>query len=436
MKISIVGTGYVGLVSGTCFAEIGHEVTCIDIDEDKIKRLQEGVSPIYEPGLEEMLEKNIAAGRIHFSTDYESTSEAEAIFYAVGTPPGEDGSADLQYLFAAVDATLPKMRDGAILVIKSTVPVGTAVKVRKYVAEKTQKKFFVVNNPEFLKEGAAIQDFMKPDRIVLGAAEKQAGDKIARIYEPFVRQGHPIYQMSNISAEMTKYAANCFLATKISFINEIAKLCDATGADIDEVRQGITSDVRIGKHFLYPSAGYGGSCFPKDVKALIQTAKENASPLRLIEVAEEVNAEQRKFVYHKIARHFDNDLKGKTIAFWGVAFKANTDDIRETAAIYIAKYLMDAGAKVRFYDPEAAENYQAFMQDQGYETQRLQDKYEALKDADALVLLTEWKEFQMPDFSKVKNSLKGSAVFDMRNLYRPEEVREAGLKYFSIGRNH
>jgi len=435
MKISIVGTGYVGLVSGTCFAEIGHEVCCIDIDQNKINLLNDGVSPIYEPGLEELIKKNLAARRLEFTTNYESAKEADAIFLAVGTPSGSDGSANLQYLYAAVDASIEVMSSGTVLVIKSTVPIGTAAKLKNYIAEKTTKEIFIVNNPEFLKEGAAVNDFMRPDRIVIGAIEQTAAERIAKIYEPFVRQGHPILTMSNISAEMTKYTANCFLASKISFINEIAKLCDATGADIDEVRKGITSDVRIGTHFLYPSAGYGGSCFPKDVKALVKSANEYGSPLQIVECVEKVNVEQRKYVFEKIATFFGKNLKDKTITFWGVAFKANTDDIRESSAIYIAKYLIDAGAKLRFYDPEAGANFLEFMQKAEYPVQLCEDKYEALAGSDALVLLTEWKEFQIPDFTKIKQMLNGSAVFDMRNLYKASEVKQADLDYFAIGRN-
>ncbi len=438
MKISIVGTGYVGLVSGTCFAEIGHQVDCIDIDKKKIALLKDGISPIYEPGLEELLKKNIQAGRLSFSTGFDSIASSSAVFLAVGTPSQEDGSADLKYLYSAVDQIIERMADGLVVVIKSTVPVGTAAKVHEYIRSRTTKPFHLVNNPEFLKEGAAINDFMRPDRIVIGTSDTEAAEVMKELYAPFVRQGHPIYTMSNLSAEMTKYAANCFLATKISFINEIAKLCDATGANIDEVRQGITSDQRIGKHFLYPSPGYGGSCFPKDVKALIKTAQEYDSPLRLIECTEEVNQEQREYVFQKINRHFQGQLKGKRIALWGVAFKANTDDIRETSAIRITQRLLEAGAQVRFFDPEASDNFWNHMQSLGLQEpdqlQRCEEMYSCAEGADALVLLTEWREFQSPDFNQLKDKMQTPLLFDMRNLYPYQKLESSGWTYFGLGR--
>ncbi len=438
MKISIVGTGYVGLVSGTCFAEIGHQVHCIDIDPKKVALLKDAISPIYEPGLEELLKKNIEAGRLEFSTDFDSVAQSQAVFLAVGTPSAADGSADLKYLYAAIDQVMEVMPEGLVIVIKSTVPVGTAQRVTEYIKSRTHKAFSLVNNPEFLKEGAAVNDFMRPDRIVLGTSDPQAAETMKELYAPFVRQGHPIYTMSNLSAEMTKYAANCFLATKISFINEIARLCDATGANIDEVRKGITSDQRIGKHFLYPSPGYGGSCFPKDVNALIKTAQEHDSPLRLIECTEKVNQEQREYVFQKINHHFQGQLKGKRIALWGVAFKANTDDIRESSAIHITQRLLEAGAQVHFFDPEASDNFWNHMQSLGLKNpgqlQRCEEMYSCAEGADALVLLTEWREFQSPDFSQLKEKMLTPALFDMRNLFSPQKLRPSGWTYYGLGR--
>lgn len=356
MKVSVIGTGYVGLVSGTCFAEIGHQVTCIDIDPKKIAMLKAGECPIYEPGLTDLLERNIESERLQFSTSYESVCDARAVFLAVGTPSSDDGQADLKYLKAATISVAKEISDGAIIVIKSTVPVGTHKMVKDLVAQNTTKRFSVVNNPEFLKEGTAVEDFMRPDRVVIGHVEKEAADAMAELYAPLVRQGNPIFMMSNVSAEMTKYAANCFLATKISFINEIAKLCDLTGADVNEVRKGIASDQRIGKHFLYPGPGYGGSCFPKDVKALIHTAKEHGMELKIVQATEDVNDAQKLRVFEKIKSHEVN-LENKTFAFWGAAFKANTDDVRESSSIYMAKELVKAGAKVKIFDPVATKNF-------------------------------------------------------------------------------
>ncbi|EQC45799.1 nucleotide sugar dehydrogenase [Bacteriovorax sp. BSW11_IV] len=432
MKVSVIGTGYVGLVSGTCFAEIGHHVTCIDIDENKIKTLKDGKSPIYEPGLTDLLERNIKSGRLLFSTGYESVKDAKSIFLAVGTPSSDDGQADLRYLEAAAVAVAKELSDDAIIVIKSTVPVGTCEKIKALVAKNTTKKFHIVNNPEFLKEGSAVEDFMKPDRVVIGHADEYAASAMAELYEPLVRQGNPIYMMSNLSAEMTKYAANCFLATKISFINDIAKLCDFTGADINEVRKGIASDQRIGGHFLYPGPGYGGSCFPKDVKALIFTAKEYGTNLRVVEATEDVNDDQKVRMFEKMKKHY-GDLKGKTFAFWGVAFKANTDDVRETSAIYMAKALIEEGATVHFFDPVASENFLKIM-DHNPALKKFDNKYDALTGCDALVTMTEWREFSSPDFEEVKNRLKAPVLFDGRNLYDTHKVLELGFKYFAIGK--
>lgn len=432
MKVSVIGTGYVGLVSGTCFAEIGHDVTCIDIDENKVKTLKEGKSPIYEPGLTDLLERNIKSQRLHFSTGYESVGAAKAIFLAVGTPSSDDGQADLTYLKAAAVSVAKELSDDAIVVIKSTVPVGTCQMIEALVKENTDKKFHIVNNPEFLKEGSAVEDFMRPDRVVIGRKDQYAADVMTELYAPLVRQGNPIYMMSNLSAEMTKYAANCFLATKISFINDVAKLCDFTGADINEVRKGIASDQRIGGHFLYPGPGYGGSCFPKDVKALMYTANEYGMDLRVVRATEEVNDDQKVRLFEKMKAHY-GDVKGKTFTFWGVAFKANTDDVRETAAIYMAKALTEAGATVQFFDPVASDNFLKLMGDND-KLVRFENKYDALKGSDALVTMTEWREFSSPDFSEVKERLNTPVIFDGRNLYDTQKVLDAGFTYYAIGK--
>lgn len=433
MKVSVIGTGYVGLVSGTCFAEIGHDVTCIDIDENKIKTLKEGKSPIYEPGLTDLLERNIKSGRLNFSTDYDSVKEAKAIFLAVGTPSSDDGQANLKYLFSAAESVAKNLSDGAIVVVKSTVPVGTGGKVKELISKFTNKRFSVVNNPEFLKEGSAVEDFMRPDRVVIGYQEEEAAQAMEELYAPLVRQGNPIFMMSNLSAEMTKYAANCFLATKISFINEIARLCDLVGADINEVRKGISSDQRIGKHFFYPGPGYGGSCFPKDVKALMYTAKEYGMDLSIVGATEDVNDSQKMYVFEKMKKHF-GDLKGKTFAFWGVAFKANTDDVRESSAIYMAKALVEAGAKVNFFDPVAGENYLKVMDEHKDSITMYENKYDCLNGCDAMVTMTEWREFSFPDFPEIKNRLKTPVIFDGRNLYNTEKVLDHGFEYFAIGK--
>lgn len=436
MKVSVIGTGYVGLVSGTCFAEIGHDVTCIDIDPNKIATLKEGKSPIYEPGLTDLLERNIESGRLHFATGYESVGKAKAIFLAVGTPSSDDGQADLKYLKQATISVAKEISDGAIVVIKSTVPVGTHKLVKELMAQNTTKKFSVVNNPEFLKEGSAVEDFMRPDRVVIGHAEEESAEAMAELYAPLVRQGNPIYMMSNVSAEMTKYAANCFLATKISFINEIAKLCDATGADVNEVRKGIASDQRIGKHFLYPGPGYGGSCFPKDVKALMHTAKENGMELKIVQATEDVNDAQKLRVFEKMKNH-EGNLEGKTFAFWGAAFKANTDDVRESSSIYMAKALAKAGARVRVFDPVATKNFMREMEHEGIadKVEAIKNKYDAINGCDGLVIMTEWREFAFPDWDELRNRLKQPVIYDGRNLYDTEKVLEQGFKYFAIGKH-
>lgn len=434
MKLSIIGTGYVGLVTGTCFAEMGHDVTCIDIDAAKVERMKKGECPIYEPGLEPLMVSNYEEGRLHFSNNYESVSKAEAIFLAVGTPSSDDGRADLKYIFGACDSIAPHLRDGSIVVVKSTVPVGTGNKVREHLKSKTKAKFFVVNNPEFLKEGSAVEDFMKPERIIIGAKEDEAATVIEELYEPFNRQIKRTIRMSNISAEMTKYAANCFLATKISFMNEVARLCDIVGADVEEVRHGISTDSRIGSQFLYPGPGYGGSCFPKDVKALVHTAKENGINFKIVEAVEEVNKEQKKYVFGKVLKHFGNDLKGKTFVLWGVAFKANTDDIRETPAIDTAVELHKAGAKIRFHDPEAADHFEKLMVQMQIPVDQFENKYDALNGADGLIVLTEWKQYRAPDFEEIKSRLKAPVIFDGRNLYNTKKVLEQGFQYYAIGK--
>jgi UDPglucose 6-dehydrogenase len=434
MKVTIIGTGYVGLVTGTCFAEMGHTVTCVDIDAKKVEQMRAGVCPIYEPGLETMMKSNIEEGRLFFDTKYDSVTKSQTVFLAVGTPSSDTGKAELKYLFSACDGIAPYLQDGSVVVVKSTVPVGTGLKVREYLKGKTNKKFAVVNNPEFLKEGSAVEDFMKPERIIIGAAENDAAQVVEELYEPFNRQAKRTIRMSNLSAEMTKYAANCFLATKISFMNEVARLCDLMGADVEEVRHGISTDSRIGSQFLYPGPGYGGSCFPKDVKALVYTAKEHGLNLQIVEATERVNAEQKKYMVGKVLKHFNNDLKGKTFALWGVAFKANTDDIRDTPAIDTAVALVKAGAKVRFYDPEAADNFQKHMNTLEVPVDAFENKYDALNEADGLIVLTEWKQFRAPDFEEMKSRLKVKVIFDGRNLYNTQKVQELGFKYYAVGK--
>ncbi|MCT4643185.1 MAG: UDP-glucose/GDP-mannose dehydrogenase family protein [Bacteriovoracaceae bacterium] len=433
MKISVIGTGYVGLVTGVCFAEMGNKVTCIDIDENKVQKMKDGICPIYEPGLEALMKNSIEDKRVFFDTSYDSIKEATAVFMAVGTPSRDDGSADLKYLYKALDDLVPFISDGLIVVLKSTVPVGTGEAVKAYLKNKTDKRFIIVNNPEFLKEGSAVADFMKPERVIIGTDCDESFKVMEKLYKPFMRQQSRIIQMSNLSAEMTKYAANCFLATKISFMNEIAKLCDRTGADVTEVRAGISTDSRIGAQFLYPGPGYGGSCFPKDVKALVYTAKQNDMNLQIVQATEDVNAQQKLYMFEKAKTHF-GDLKGKTITLWGVAFKANTDDIRETPAIYITKALNEAGANVKFYDPIAANNFEAFCSDEGMSATKVENKYDALNKSDALMILTEWKQFRAPDFSEIKSRLNNALIFDGRNLYDTENVKNEGFKYYAVGK--
>lgn len=432
----MVGTGYVGLVSGVCFAEIGHHVTCIDINPEIIKKLKNGESPIYEPGLSELIQKNYHAKRVFFSTDYSSVKDSKVIFLGVGTPSSPNGSADLSYLKEAAICTAKELSDGAIVVIKSTVPVGTHKEIHKLIAEHTKKKFHIVNNPEFLKEGSAIDDFMKPDRVVIGCNDPYAAEMMKELYAPLMLQGHPVQIMSNLSAEMTKYASNAMLATKISFINEIARLCDLTGADVEEVRLGMASDRRIGPHFIYAGPGYGGSCFPKDVKALIYTAKEYGLNMQVANAVEAVNYEQKLYMFKKIQKHFNNNLKGKKIGVWGVSFKPNTDDIRDTPAINMLTALSESGANVTYFDPEGAKNFDAYMKQHNVKNvTSVATQYDAVQNVDALLLITEWREFRAPDFDELKKRMNGKVIFDARNIYNPRVVRENGFTLYTIGKN-
>lgn len=438
MKVAIVGTGYVGLVAGVCFAETGNEVVCVDIDPAKVKKLQGGEPTIFEPGLKELMVKNQEERRLTFTTNLaDAVKSSSVIFLAVGTPSSVDGSADLTAVLKVAGDIGAAMNGYKIIVNKSTVPVGTAVKVSDIVRSRSSQSFSVVSNPEFLKEGSAIDDFLKPDRVVIGTDSDEAWNAMRELYEPFVRQGNPIIRMTNVSAEMTKYAANAMLATKISFINEIALLCDRLGADVESVRHGITSDVRIGKHFLYPGSGYGGSCFPKDVKALLKTGNEAGLPMHVVAAAEKANERQKHFLGEKIEKHFGKDLKGKTIAVWGLAFKPNTDDMREAPALVLIEALVKAGARVQAFDPIAHETAPHALEQQGIDTSkfRLADSaYAALEGADALALVTEWNEFRTPDFEKMKSLLKAPLVFDGRNIWKPDSLKKRGFTYYGIGR--
>ncbi|MCO5143918.1 MAG: UDP-glucose/GDP-mannose dehydrogenase family protein [Oligoflexia bacterium] len=438
MKVAVVGTGYVGLVAGTCFAETGNEVHCVDIDPKKIEKLKRGEPTIFEPGLKELMNKNQEENRLHFTTNLEeAVKKCSVVFLAVGTPSSVDGSADLTAVLK-VAADIGKAMDTTkVIVNKSTVPVGTAKKVSEIVKTSTKHPFHIVSNPEFLKEGSAIDDFLRPDRVVIGTDSDDAWKVMHELYEPFVRQGNPIIRMSNVSAEMTKYAANSMLATKISFINEIALLCDKVGADIESVRSGITSDVRIGKHFLYPGPGYGGSCFPKDVKALLKTGKNEDLPMHVIAAAEAANDAQKKVLGQKISTHFSNNLKGKTFAIWGLAFKPNTDDMREAPSLVLIDYLVKSGAKVRAFDPVAFETAPDALKAQGTDVSAVQfseSAYDTCEGADALVIVTEWNEFKTPDFEKLKSLLKAPLIFDGRNIWKPSSVKEKGFTYIGIGR--
>lgn len=432
MKIAVVGTGYVGLVTGTCFAETGNDVVCVDIDQSKVQKLSNGQITIYEPGLEKLFLRNLREERLAFTTSLEEgIREAAVIFLALPTPEGEDGSADLQYVLG-VAAQLGKIMTGyKIIVDKSTVPVGTAEKVRDCIAENFQGPFDVVSNPEFLREGVAVDDFMKPDRVVIGTNSERARKILNDLYSPFVRQGNPIIFMDERSAELTKYAANSFLATKISFMNEIAQLCERMGADVDMVRRGIGGDERIGRRFLFPGIGYGGSCFPKDVKALARSAKETGYSFRILEAVMEVNDNQKLHLLPKIMQYFGGDLRGRKIAVWGLAFKPNTDDIREAPALYIIHALLEAGASVHAFDPEAMNNVRHQLGDR---IQYGENQYECLEGADALIISTEWNEFRTPNFLKIVTAMKHKAIFDGRNLFDTVAVRELGFHYESVGR--
>ncbi len=434
MNIAVIGTGYVGLVSGTCFAETGNHVTCVDIDEAKVERMKGGEVPIYEPGLEVLFERNTRQGRLTFTTDLASAAkQAEIIFLALPTPPGADGSADLSFVLKVAEDLSDIIDRYTIIVDKSTVPVGTAEKVEAILAKKLDPDLFdVVSNPEFLREGAAIDDFLKPDRVVIGTRTMKARTKMKRLYDPFVRQGNPIYFMDLRSAEMTKYAANAYLATRISFMNEIANLCEHLGANVDFVRKGIGSDNRIGKRFLFPGIGYGGSCFPKDVQALSRTARQVSYDFKILDAVMNVNSRQKGRLVEKIKAYFDGNLKGRKIAVWGIAFKPNTDDIREAPAIHIIKELLEEGAQISAYDPEAMDNARAVFGDQ---ITFASDPYDTLKDADALAIMTEWSVFRTPDFDQMKELMKSQVIFDGRNLYDLNNLQEMGFYYDSIGRN-
>lgn len=436
MKITIVGTGYVGLVTGTCFSEVGIDVHCVDVDKKKVDGLKEGIIPIYEPGLEEMVHRNIAKNRLHFTTDLASTLDgAQVVFIAVGTPPDEDGSADLKYVLDVAREVAENMNDYMLVVTKSTVPVGTAEKVRKVLKDTLSKRgvnipFDVASNPEFLKEGAAVDDFLKPDRIVVGLDSDRAEEIMKQLYKPFTMNGHPVIFMDIPSAEMTKYAANAMLATKISFMNDIANLCEIVGANVNLVRKGIGSDSRIGTKFIYPGIGYGGSCFPKDVKALIKTAKEFKYNLRVLQAVEDVNDDQKSVLFHKTKEYFKGDLKGKTIAIWGLSFKPQTDDMREAPALVLVEKFLAEGAKVKAYDPVAMEEAERRL---GNTVEMVNDQYEVLIDADALLLATEWAEFKFPNFEVIKKLLKNPVIFDGRNVYDIAQLKKLGFDYFCIG---
>lgn len=432
MKITVIGTGYVGLVAGACFAETGNDVICADIDENKIARLHRGEVPIYEPGLERLVESNLASGRLRFTTDVaHSVQASDVIFIAVGTPPDEDGSADLQHVLGVATAIGRAMNGGKIVATKSTVPVGTAAKVRAAIEAETSHPVHVCSNPEFLKEGAAVEDFMKPDRVILGVDSEFAGRVLTDLYSPFVRTGNAILLMDIAAAEITKYAANAMLATRISFMNTLAQLCEVSGADVDMVRRGIGSDGRIGPAFLFPGVGYGGSCFPKDVRALVRTLKEEGLDASILEAVEAVNNAQKGLLLRRVAERFGDDLSGRRFAAWGLAFKPNTDDMREAPSLVTISALLDRGATVAAHDPAALEEAKRHL---GDSVDYFANNYEALEGADALIIHTEWLPYRRPDFPRIKEALRSPVVFDGRNLYRPERMREMGFEYYSVGR--
>ena len=432
-KIAVVGTGYVGLVTGTCFAETGNQVICIDIDADKVEKMKNGIIPIYEPNLDTIFERNISAKRLSFTTSLDDgIKDAEIIFLALPTPPGEDGSADLSYILGVAEQLGKLITDYKVIVDKSTVPVGTAEKVHAVIAKNAQVDFAVVSNPEFLREGFAVTDFMKPDRVVIGTRDERARKVMESLYRPFVRQGNPIYFMDEKSAELTKYAANSFLATKITFMNEVANFCELVGADVDQVRVGIGSDSRIGKRFLFPGIGYGGSCFPKDVKALVKSGVDLNFKFEILSAVLKVNQEQKTILFPKIKNFFRGDLSGKKIAVWGLAFKPDTDDIREAPALFMIEALLDAGANISAYDPEAMPNIKNSL---GAKIDYATDEYSVLSGADALLICTEWGIFRNPDFTRMKSLMKDAVLFDGRNLFEIGEMNDKGFYYCSIGRN-
>ncbi len=439
MKLAIIGSGYVGLTSGACFADMGNTVICVDKDLRKIDMLKKGEIPIFEPGLEAMVHRNVEEKRLSFTTDLaHAVKDSQIIFIAVGTPPEEDGSADLSHVLAAAEEIAEYIDDYKIVVDKSTVPIGTADRVKARIKSVLERRgmeidFDVVSNPEFLKEGAAIDDFMKPDRVVIGSESEKAAKLMHTLYAPFCRTHDRVIQMGIRSAEMTKYAANALLATKISFINEISRLCEAYGADVEEVRNGIGSDSRIGYKFIYPGVGYGGSCFPKDIKALIHMANQVDFDSRILKAVEDVNKDQKEVLIHKVKTHFGDDLKGKTFAIWGLAFKPQTDDMREAPSIVIINALLRAGAKIQAYDPVAMDEARRIFGDTAGLT-LCSSEYEALPNADAMLLITEWRQFRYPDFNRIKALLKNPVIFDGRNQYEPDSVREMGFSYYAIGR--
>ncbi|MDR1746009.1 MAG: UDP-glucose/GDP-mannose dehydrogenase family protein [Tannerella sp.] len=437
MKIAIVGTGYVGLVTGTCFAEMGTEVYCVDIDSQKIENLKKGLVPIYEPGLEEMVLRNYEVGRIHFTTELKPVlNEVDVLFSAVGTPPDEDGSADLKYVLDVARTVGQAMTKYLLVVTKSTVPVGTAQKIRQTILDEQAKRgvsipFDIASNPEFLKEGSAVKDFMHPDRIVIGVESEKAKKLMEKLYHPFMLNNFRIIYMDVSSAEMTKYAANAMLATRISFMNDIANLCEIIGADVNMVRNGIGADSRIGSSFLYAGCGYGGSCFPKDVKALIKTAQTHQYPMRILQAVEDVNENQKKILFRKLSKHYNNDLQGKHIAIWGLAFKPETDDMREAPALVLIEALLDAGCRITAYDPVAIPEAKRRI---GDSIRYAKDIYECVHDADALLVVTEWKEFRLPVWNYIKQQMKNPLIFDGRNIYNATDLVENGFTYYCIGR--
>ena len=432
MKVCVVGTGYVGLVAGTCLAEMGNDVICVDNNLEKLSQLEKGIVPIYEPGLEELIKVNVSEGRLNFTSNLkEAVQKSLVCFIAVGTPQGEDGQADLKYVFEVAKSIGQSINDYKVIVDKSTVPVGTADAVSKIIKEQTNIEFDVVSNPEFLKQGAAVDDFLKPDRVVVGSNSQKATEIMQELYSPFLRTGNPVIMMDVKSAEMTKYAANSFLAVKISYANEIANICEQVGADAEMVRIGMCSDKRIGSQFLFPGLGYGGSCFPKDVKALLKTAKNNNCDYQLLQAADDVNKKQRQVFINKILNKFGNDLSGKTFAVWGLAFKPKTNDMREAPAITIINALLERGAKVQAYDPKAVESAKEIF---GNKITYSKLAYEALNDADCMLLLTEWNEFRRPDFDKIKSLMKNYVIFDGRNQYNSKRLLEKGFEYYQIGK--